>query len=71
MIRTFEPMVLAAPFKKVAITGHWLHSWLEFLLQSVEQLNWMGDTSSKGLDASAGLMVNYRYRYGIHTAHSI
>ncbi|KAG0562729.1 hypothetical protein KC19_9G167800 [Ceratodon purpureus] len=29
---------------------------------SVEQLNWMGDTSRKGLDASAGLMVNYRYR---------
>nr|XP_024380358.1 malonyl-CoA decarboxylase, mitochondrial-like isoform X4 [Physcomitrium patens] len=29
---------------------------------SVEQLNWMGDTSSKGLAASAGLMVNYRYR---------
>jgi len=29
---------------------------------SVEQLNWMGNTSSKGLTASAGLMVNYRYR---------
>lgn len=28
----------------------------------MEQLNWMGDTSSKGLAASAGLMVNYRYR---------
>jgi malonyl-CoA decarboxylase len=27
----------------------------------LEQLNWMGDTSPKGLRQSAGLMVNYRY----------
>ncbi|KAH8951189.1 hypothetical protein BDL97_09G014200 [Sphagnum fallax] len=29
---------------------------------SVEQLNWMGDTSDKGLERSAGIMVNYLYR---------
>lgn len=28
----------------------------------VEQLNWMGDTSAKGLAESAGIMVNYLYR---------
>jgi len=28
----------------------------------VEQLNWLADTSPKGLAQSAGLMVNYRYR---------
>ena len=27
----------------------------------VERVNWMGDVSSAGLKASAGLMVNYRY----------
>jgi len=27
----------------------------------VEQLNWLGDTSEKGLQQSAGIMVNYRY----------
>ncbi len=29
---------------------------------SVEQLNWMADTSPGGLKQSAGIMVNYRYR---------
>ncbi|KAG6552712.1 hypothetical protein Mapa_005659 [Marchantia paleacea] len=29
---------------------------------SVERLNWMGDTSIKGLETSAGIMVNYIYR---------
>ena len=28
---------------------------------SIERLNWLADTSPKGLDASLGLMVNYRY----------
>jgi len=28
----------------------------------VERLNWLGDTSSKGLRESAGIMVNYRYK---------
>jgi malonyl-CoA decarboxylase len=28
----------------------------------VERLNWLGDTSPKGLQQSAGLMVNYLYR---------
>ncbi len=28
----------------------------------VERLNWLGDTSSKGLQQSAGIMVNYLYR---------
>ena len=28
----------------------------------VERLNWLGDTSKKGLKQSAGLMVNYQYR---------
>ena len=30
----------------------------------VERLNWLGDVSEKGLQQSAGLMVNYRYRQG-------
>jgi malonyl-CoA decarboxylase len=28
----------------------------------IERLNWLGDTSSKGMAQSAGLMVNYAYR---------
>ncbi len=28
----------------------------------IEQLNWLGDVSAKGLQQSAGIMVNYRYR---------
>ncbi|MBC2604947.1 malonyl-CoA decarboxylase [Pelagicoccus albus] len=28
----------------------------------MEQLNWMGDTSLKGLQESAGIMINYLYR---------
>jgi malonyl-CoA decarboxylase len=28
----------------------------------VERLNWLGDTSDKGLQQSAGIMVNYAYR---------
>lgn len=28
----------------------------------LEQLNWMGDTSTKGMNESAGIMVNYLYR---------
>ncbi|MBY0407077.1 MAG: malonyl-CoA decarboxylase family protein, partial [Rickettsiales bacterium] len=28
----------------------------------LERLNWLGDTSSKGLKQSAGLMVNYHYK---------
>jgi malonyl-CoA decarboxylase len=28
----------------------------------IERLNWLGDVSEKGLQQSAGLMVNYRYR---------
>ena len=31
---------------------------------SVERLNWLGDVSEKGLQQSAGLMVNYLYRLG-------
>jgi malonyl-CoA decarboxylase len=30
----------------------------------VEQLDWLGDRSPKGLQQSAGIMVNYRYRLG-------
>jgi malonyl-CoA decarboxylase len=30
----------------------------------VERLNWRGDTSEKGLQQSAGIMVNYAYRLG-------
>src|SRR5271170_2817791 len=30
----------------------------------VERLNWLGDVSGKGLQRSAGLMVNYLYRQG-------
>ena len=36
----------------------------------VERLNWLGDLSEKGLQQSAGLMVNYLYRLGdIETNH--
>jgi malonyl-CoA decarboxylase len=31
---------------------------------SVERLNWLGDVSEKGLQQSAGIMVNYLYRLG-------
>ncbi|MCB9944412.1 MAG: malonyl-CoA decarboxylase [Geminicoccaceae bacterium] len=31
----------------------------------LERINWMGDISAKGLDESAGILVNYRY----HPAH--
>jgi malonyl-CoA decarboxylase len=30
----------------------------------VERLNWLGDTSPKGLQQSAGMMVNYLYKLG-------
>jgi malonyl-CoA decarboxylase len=30
----------------------------------VERLNWLGDLSPKGLQQSAGIMVNYLYRLG-------
>jgi malonyl-CoA decarboxylase len=29
---------------------------------SLERINWLGDTSPKGMRQSAGIMVNYRYR---------
>jgi len=36
----------------------------------VERLNWLGDTSPKGLQRSAGIMVNYLYRLSeIETNH--
>ncbi|HVH82584.1 MAG TPA: malonyl-CoA decarboxylase family protein [Stellaceae bacterium] len=36
----------------------------------VERLNWLGDTSEKGLQQSAGIMVNYLYRLDhIETNH--
>jgi malonyl-CoA decarboxylase len=35
----------------------------------LERLNWLGDTSPKGLRESAGLMVNYRYDLGTIEAH--
>jgi len=30
----------------------------------IERINWLADTSAKGLDQSAGMMVNYRYEPG-------
>jgi NADH:ubiquinone oxidoreductase subunit 3 (subunit A) len=30
----------------------------------LERINWLGDTSPKGLKQSAGIMVNYRYLLG-------
>src|SRR5262249_8741556 len=35
----------------------------------VEQLDWLGDRSPKGLQQSAGMMVNYLYRLGDIEAH--
>jgi len=38
----------------------------------VEQLNWLGDVSEKGLQQSAGMMVNYLYRLGdIEANHEV
>lgn len=31
---------------------------------SLERLNWLGDTSERGMSQSAGMMVNYLYRLG-------
>ena len=28
----------------------------------IERINWLGDTSAKGMQESCGLMVNYRYQ---------
>src|ERR1700722_15741907 len=37
----------------------------------VERLDWLGDTSEKGLQQSVGIMVNYLYRLGlIETTHA-
>ena len=30
----------------------------------LERINWLGDTSKAGMDRSAGVTVNYRYRLG-------
>jgi malonyl-CoA decarboxylase len=30
----------------------------------IERINWLGDSSPKGLRESCGMMVNYRYRSG-------
>jgi malonyl-CoA decarboxylase len=30
----------------------------------IERLNWLGDISAKGVQQSAGIMVNYLYRLG-------
>jgi malonyl-CoA decarboxylase len=35
----------------------------------IERLNWLADTSPKGLQESAGLMVNYLYRLADIEAH--
>ncbi len=38
----------------------------------VEQLNWLADTSPKGLAQSCGVMVNYLYRMNeIETNHEL
>ncbi len=29
---------------------------------SIERINWLADTSERGMAQSAGMMVNYRYR---------
>ena len=36
---------------------------------SIGRLNWMGDSSLKGLRGSAGLMVNYRYNLDLSLIH--
>ena len=32
------------------------------MAREFERLNWLGDASEKGLEQSAGIMVNYLYR---------
>ncbi|KAJ0016897.1 hypothetical protein Pint_09824 [Pistacia integerrima] len=47
--------------------GKALDSVANFHLQNgamIERINWMADRSEKGLNQSAGIMVNYVYRLG-------
>lgn len=48
--------------KFLSVVDQCLHWWSDWE-QSVHQLHWMADTSRKGINASAGLMVNYLYRW--------
>src|SRR5215469_3655595 len=65
-----EPLLrLCARFlvRERASSGRALDPVAHFHLSNgarVERLNWLGDVSAKGLQQSAGIMVNYLYRLG-------
>jgi malonyl-CoA decarboxylase len=65
-----EPLIrLCARYllKERAPSGRALDPVAHFHLSNgarVERLNWLGDVSAKGLQQSAGIMVNYLYRLG-------
>jgi malonyl-CoA decarboxylase len=65
-----EPLIrLCARYllRERSSSGRTLDSVAHFHLSNgarVERLNWLGDVSAKGLQQSAGIMVNYLYRLG-------
>ena len=61
-----EPLArLCARYLTIQPKGRLLDPVARFHLGNgarIERLNWLGDVSAKGLQESAGLMVNYLYR---------
>jgi len=64
-VRPFLLRVAALYFLKIKKNGQPIDPVARFHLSNgaqIERLNWMGDTSAKGLKQSCGLMVNYLYK---------
>lgn len=65
MAKAFLQRVCAVYFLKIKKDGLPVDPVARFHLSNgaqIERLNWMGDTSAKGLKQSCGLMVNYLYK---------
>ncbi|MCC7412504.1 MAG: malonyl-CoA decarboxylase family protein [Gammaproteobacteria bacterium] len=68
LARVLEPvlMQLCAHYLTTARRGRQAHDRVaHFHLSNgarIERLNWLADTSMRGLEQSAGIMVNYRYK---------
>jgi len=65
VVRPFLKRVCALYFLKIKKNGLPIDPVARFHLSNgaqIERLNWMGDTSGKGLRQSCGLMVNYLYK---------
>lgn len=63
--KAFLQRVCAVYFLKIKKNGLPVDPVARFHLSNgaqIERLNWMGDTSAKGLKQSCGLMVNYLYK---------